>query len=39
MAIKINTHCIKVAWLTAPQYSFLQTFSIVKTQKKDEKPQ
>lgn len=34
MAIKINTHWIKVVWLTAPQYDFLQTVPIVKTQKK-----
>lgn len=34
MAIKINTHWIKVVWLTAPRYSFLQTFPIVKTPKK-----
>lgn len=34
MAIKINTHWIKVALVTVPQYSSLQTLPIVKTQKK-----
>lgn len=34
MAIKINTQWIKVVWLTAPQYSFLQTLLTAKTQKK-----
>lgn len=34
MAIKKNTLWIKVVWLTAPRYSLLQTFPIVKTPKK-----
>lgn len=34
MAIKINTHWIKIAWLTALQYSFLQTLPTEKGQKK-----
>lgn len=34
MAIKTNSHWIKVVWLTAPQYSLLQTAPIVKTQRK-----
>lgn len=34
MAIKTNNQWIKVVWLTVPQYSFLQTTPIVKTQRK-----
>lgn len=34
MAIKINTHWIKTAWLTALQCNFLQTLLIERSQKK-----